>query len=71
MDKDIFIYIMIIVLGGGLFPLLMNAVVNVDTSTWTFTGYQFCINLLPYVPYIFLLVMVLVPIYAIIRGVNN
>jgi len=50
-----------------LFPYIQNEINAIDTSGWNFTGYETVSNLLPAIPYIFLMAAIIIPVYFIIQ----
>ena len=65
--EETLIYILLFLFGVAGFLLIQNATVNLDTSAWTFSGHEFVSIIMPYVSYIYLAVLLLVPTYKIIK----
>jgi hypothetical protein len=66
----IFVYVLIMIMGFGLFPLMQEAIIDKDTSGWSFTGAPFAILLLEVFPYIFLAAFITIPAYMIYKENN-
>jgi len=55
------------VLGMGIFPLMQEAIIDKDMSSWSFTGAAFLKTLFQVFPYIWLGAFILIPAYMIIK----
>jgi hypothetical protein len=66
----IIVYLVIMLFGFGIFPLMEEAIVNKDMSGWAFTGSAFLIQLFRAFPYIWLAAFIFIPAYMIFRGPN-
>jgi len=65
-DTDrILLYVLIMLFGIGLFALLQGYVITLNTSAWTFRGASFVIAVLPILPFLFLISIIVIPIYFI------
>ena len=66
-EQKILIMLLMVVLIIGTFPLIQNAIINLDTSLWTFDGASSVILFLSAIPYLYLLIGCLVPVYFIME----
>lgn len=65
--EETLIVILMFLFGVFGFVVLQNEVSAIDTTSWAFTGSEFIIALLPFVSYIYLVVMMTVPVYRLFR----
>ena len=59
------------VLGMILFPIMQEAVIDMNYTVWTFTGHEALAVLMPAIPLIFLVIFLTVPGYFIIDEVGG
>lgn len=59
--------VLIFVFGIVFFVILSEKLVALDTSGWTFTGSAFLITFLPYVPWLFLIGILSIPLYLVFK----
>jgi len=64
----LFIYLLTMFFGIVLFVPLQQATMTTNYSLWTFTGHEAVAAFMPALPYIFLITLLLTPVYFIITG---
>ena len=67
---SIVIYLLLMTMGIFLFIILQTYLVALDMSGWTFLGHVEVAAMMPAVPYLFLMMLLLVPAYFILKGRN-
>lgn len=65
--EEIIIYMLLFIFGVGGFLLIQNAIPSLDMAAWTFTGHEIVETFMPYVSWLYLVAMLLVPTYRIIK----
>lgn len=65
--EEVIIYCLLFIFGVGGFLLIQNAVPDLAMDSWTFTGHEIVAAVMPYVSYIYLVAMLLVPTYKVIK----
>jgi hypothetical protein len=63
----ILLYTLTMILGIFLFVLFQQHMIALDTSAWTFTGHVEAAMLLQITPYLFILTIIIVPLYFIME----
>ena len=66
----IMFYTILMLFGIGLFVALQSYVIGLDMSAWSFEGAAIAKLIVPILPVLFLLGVVLVPVYFIMEGAN-
>lgn len=69
--KDTLVYVCIMVIGIILFPIIQSNISETNMGAWTFSGHEGVASFLSAFPYLFLLSMILVPSYLIIKEVKG
>lgn len=65
--SKILIYAITMLIGIALFSILESYIITLDTSAWAFTGANFIISVLPILPILFLVGIIVVPVYFIVE----
>jgi len=65
--EEVIIYSLLFIFGVGGFLLIQNAVPTLPMDTWTFTGHEIVASFMPYVSYLYLVAMLLVPTYKVFK----
>lgn len=63
----IMLYILVIVMGIFLYALLQGYMIALDTSGWTFLGHVEASTFLQITPVLFLISLIVIPVYFIIQ----
>jgi len=63
-------YVFLFAIGVGLFVFLQNFMMTLDMSGWTFGGHEFVTPILPVMPTVFLVLLIVVPIYFIRKEIR-
>jgi hypothetical protein len=64
-------YVFLILFGIGLFVYLQGFVQTLDMSGWTFGGASFVRTVIPAMPMIFLVVLIVIPVYFVVEEVRE
>lgn len=65
---EILLYVLTMLLGIGLFVALQSYVMALDMSLWTFQGAAFVKLVIPILPAIFLICIIVIPVYYIVEA---
>lgn len=65
--KTLLVYVVLFAFGILLFIVIQQAVSTTDMSVWTFEGHEGIASFLTVFPYIFLLAVILTPVYMIVE----
>lgn len=63
----ILLYVLVILMGIFLYALLQGYMISLDTSGWTFLGHVEAAMFLQITPVLFLLALIVIPVYFIIQ----
>jgi len=63
----IMLYVLVILMGIFLYALLQGYMISLDTSSWTFLGHVEAALFLNITPVLFLISIILIPVYFIVQ----
>jgi hypothetical protein len=66
--EKILFYIILILVGVGVFVMLQSYTISLVTTSWTFRGAAFVKAILPILPLIFLVTVITIPVYFIVEA---
>ena len=61
------LYVLVMLMGVMLFVLFQGYMMTLDTSAWTFLGHAEASAILQVTPTLFLITLILLPVYFIIK----
>ena len=62
------IMLSLLVLGVGLFLLMNNAIMSVNTAVWTFTGHELAATFIQFIPYLWVVAVMFFMIQVYMSG---
>jgi len=66
-EQQMFFILMLMVFAIFLFIPIQNSIINLDIESWTFTGHEQVALFLPIFPYLYLVAVILIPVYTLIK----
>jgi hypothetical protein len=67
---QILLYVLTMLFGVGLFVALQSYVVGMNMTTWSFQGASFVKLVIPILPTIFLICIIVIPVYFIMEAAD-
>lgn len=61
------VYVFLMLFGIFFSSYFITYSVTLDTTTWTFIGHELISMMLPYMGWIFLMIVILVPVFFIVK----
>ena len=65
--ETVLVVMLMFVFGIAIFIILNNYILNLDTSSWSFSGYEVITSILPFIPWIFIVALIMVPTYILFK----
>ena len=65
--EETLIVLLMFLFGIAGFVMLQNEIPLIDTAEWSFTGSGFVIVILPFISWIYLVSMMMVPVYRLFK----
>jgi len=65
--ETVLVVMLMFVFGIAIFIILNNYILNLDTSSWSFSGYEVIVAILPFIPWIFIVALIMVPTYILFK----
>lgn len=61
------VYVFLMLFGMFFSGYFITYTATITTSTWTFVGHEFIGMLMPYLGWVFLMIVILVPVFFIVK----